>query len=136
MFGRFGEFFPSCHCCFLVGSGDGVRDNGERFLPWMTDPVINYEHLHRYRAARDLAAGRAVLDLASGEGYGSAMLAEVAASVVGVDLDQQAVRHAAQAYQRRRLRFLQGSVTALPVGSRQFDLVVCFEALEHIFRRG
>jgi SAM-dependent methyltransferase len=118
----------------LVGDDERamLRDDGERFLPWLADPVISYEHLHRYRAARDLAAGRAVLDLAAGEGYGSALLAEVAASVVGLDLDPAAALHAAKTYARPGLRFVQGSITELPFGRSVFDLVVCFEALEHV----
>lgn len=109
-----------------------LRDDGERFLPWMADPVINYEHLHRYRAVRDLAAGRRVLDLASGEGYGSAMLAGAGGAVVGLELDREAVAHAAAAYPLRGLSFVQGSITEMPFGRGRFDLAVCFEALEHV----
>lgn len=109
-----------------------LSEDGERFLPWMADPVINYEHLHRYRAARDLADGRRVLDLASGEGYGSALLAAAASSVVGLDLDPLAVAHAAATYRGPGLAFVQGSITETPFRAAQFDLVVCFEALEHV----
>ena len=109
-----------------------LREDGERFLPWMADPVINYEHLHRYRAVRDLARGRRVLDLASGEGYGSALLAETAARVTGLELDAEAVAHAVRAYPIARLSFLLGSITEMPFGAGSFDLAVCFEALEHV----
>jgi len=105
----------------------------ERYLPWMTDPVIAYEHLHRYAVAAELAAGKRVLDLASGEGYGSAMLAERAASVTGVELNESAVHHASSKYTRGNLRYLRGSMIDVPVpGVAQFDLVTCFEALEHV----
>ncbi len=109
-----------------------LREDGERFLPWMADPVINYEHLHRYRAARELVRGRRVLDLASGEGYGSALLAETAARVTGLELDAEAVTHATSAYPIARLSFLLGSITEMPFGAGSFDLAVCFEALEHV----
>ena len=109
-----------------------LRDDGERFLPWMADPVINYEHLHRYRAVRDLAAGRRVLDLAAGEGYGSAMLAGAGGAVVGLELDREAVAHATATYPLRGLSFVQGSITEMPFGRGRFDLAVCFEALEHV----
>ena len=109
-----------------------LREDGERFLPWMADPVVNYEHLHRYRAVTDLVAGRRVIDLASGEGYGSALLGEAAASVIGVDLDHAAVVHASVTYRAPRLRFVEGSIAEVPLRGQRFDVVVCFEALEHV----
>ena len=109
-----------------------LREDGERFLPWMADPVINYEHLHRYRAIAPLCVGRRVIDLASGEGYGSAMLAGSARRVVGLELDGEAVAHARRAYPLPAVTFVQGSMTAAPFGRERFDVVVCFEALEHV----
>src|SRR5215469_18888369 len=59
---------------------------------------IEFEHYHRYCLARDLCAGRDVLDVASGEGYGAAMLAGVARSVTGVEINPRSVRHAQTSY--------------------------------------
>lgn len=106
---------------------------GERFLPWRDDPALAYEHLHRYLYASRFALGKNVLDLGSGEGYGSAILAETAAKVVGVDISLAAVEHARSRYELPNLEFLPGSVNAVPVAvNHQFDLVTCFEAIEHI----
>lgn len=110
-----------------------LTDDGERYLPWMREPTIAYEHLHRYWFAQGLCAGQRVIDLGSGEGYGAALLAETAQSVVGLDLDPAAVRHAAVRYPRPNLRFIEGSMTAVPIpGQGLFDVCVCFEALEHV----
>jgi len=106
---------------------------GERFLPWITDATIAYEHLHRYAYAATLVKDKRVLDLASGEGYGSKMLASTASSVTGIDIDENVVRHAAEKYCAANLRFLAGSVTSIPIQeSHSFDVIVCFEAIEHI----
>ncbi len=106
---------------------------GERFLPWIKESAIAYEHLHRYAYAATLARGKRVLDLACGEGYGSKMLAGTAASVLGVDIDAGVVAHAETRYGGPNLRFVTGSVTAVPVSeSHSFDLIVCFEAIEHL----
>lgn len=106
---------------------------GERFLPWERDASIAYEHLHRYAFAATLVKGKRVLDLASGEGYGSNMLAEAAAAVVGVDIDEKTVSHASTKYARANLRFIAGPITSVPVSEdHSFDVIVCFEAIEHI----
>jgi SAM-dependent methyltransferase len=106
---------------------------GERFLPWIKESAIAYEHLHRYAYASTLAKDKRVLDLASGEGYGSNMLAMYAESVVGIDIDESVVLHATQKYAGKNLRFLSGSITAVPIADdHSFDMIVCFEAIEHI----
>jgi O-antigen biosynthesis protein len=106
---------------------------GERFVPWAKEPAVAYEHLHRYLWASSFAKGRRVLDLASGEGYGADMLARQAAFVCGLDIDEDAVRHASEKYRRPNLQFLKGSITAVPIHeSSSFDVITCFEAIEHI----
>jgi len=102
-------------------------------LPWTEDPALAYEHLHRYAFAAPLAEDRRVLDLGCGEGYGSALLASRAASVVGVDVDVRAVDHAATAYGAPNLSFSSASADDLSAyGDAAFDLVVCFELIEHV----
>ncbi len=49
---------------------DPLPWTGERFLPTL-DGNIAFEHLHRYALACLLARDKTVLDIASGEGYGS-----------------------------------------------------------------
>lgn len=106
---------------------------GERFLPWIRESTIAYEHLHRYAYASTLVRNKRVLDLASGEGYGSKILAASASSVVGVDIDEKVVRHAAEKYGNKTLQFHSGSITAVPIKEdHSFDAIVCFEAIEHI----
>ena len=104
----------------------------ERFVPAMRGRLA-YEHVHRYAAVLDLAAGRKILDIASGEGYGSALLATKAAEVVGVDVDKAATAKASQIYAaRRNLTFIDADAGSLPFGPAEFDLVVSFETIEHI----
>jgi len=106
---------------------------GERFLPWIKQSTIAYEHLHRYAYAKTLVKNKRVLDLACGEGYGSKLLASTASSVVGIDIDENVVGHASEKYGCETLRFLTGSMTAVPIQeNHRFDVIVCFEAIEHI----
>jgi SAM-dependent methyltransferase len=105
---------------------------GERFVPWAKEAAVAYEHLHRYAWVCERARNKRVLDLASGEGYGSAMLARFAAAVTGIDADGPAIQHARRKYVAPNLSFLQASIHQLPLAPGAMDLVVCFEALEHI----
>lgn len=107
---------------------------GERCVPWTEDIQVIYEHYHRYSFALRFAKGARVLDLASGEGYGSALLSGVAAEVVGLELDAETVAHARSWYQGKNLRFVQGSMTDPDAVADEapFDVITCFEAIEHV----
>jgi GT2 family glycosyltransferase/SAM-dependent methyltransferase/glycosyltransferase involved in cell wall biosynthesis len=106
---------------------------GERCVPWMPDIQVLYEHYHRYLWARSLVAGRRVLDLGSGEGFGAALIARGAQSVLGIDIDERAVKHAELNYASDSLSFAFGSAQALgEVAGGSFDVVVAFEVIEHI----
>ena len=106
---------------------------GERFTPECVREIW-YEHWHRYAFARPLAAGRRVLDAACGEGYGSALLATSARTVLGLDRSPETIDHARRRYgARANLRFDQADVTALDdLSDAGFDLIVSFETLEHV----
>lgn len=105
---------------------------GERFTPECVREIW-YEHWHRYAFARGLAVGKRVLDAACGEGYGSALLADVAADVIGVDISAQAIDHARARYGAKpHLRFERADATQLPFAEGSFDLIVSFETLEHL----
>lgn len=110
-----------------------IEWTGERCVPWTGDLQVVYEHYHRYLLARPLTSGRQVLDLASGEGYGSALLAVDAGRVVGLEIDPASVEHSRRTYQAPGLEFVEGSMLDLSAFSDgSFDVVTCFEALEHV----
>lgn len=112
--------------------GNAMEWTGER-LTTATAGQVEIEHLHRYFLARHLCRGQDVLDVASGEGYGSALLAQTARSVIGVELSEQTVAHATAAYTASNLRFKQGDARTIPVENGSIDVVVSFETLEHFF---
>ncbi|WGZ93711.1 MAG: methyltransferase domain-containing protein [Candidatus Thiothrix putei] len=104
---------------------------GERYIP-TEQGRIRMEHYHRYAMVLELIKGKTVLDVACGEGYGSAMMAEVAHSVIGVDISHEAVAHASETYEKKNLQFQQGSAVNLNFSDNTFDVVVSFETIEHL----
>ncbi len=104
---------------------------GERFLTDCQGEIV-YEHWHRYFLACEQARGKRVLDVASGEGYGSHLLASVAETVVGVDISAEAVAHASVKYGKENLQYIAASCTEIPLPDASFDYIVSFETIEHI----
>jgi 2-polyprenyl-3-methyl-5-hydroxy-6-metoxy-1,4-benzoquinol methylase len=100
------------------------------------DTVLACEHRQRYEFAAPLCAGRRVLDLCCGSGYGSAILAAHAAQVVGVDNDSETIETGWATLQGRlpNLAFECADAVAYLRGQilERFDLIVCFEGLEHL----
>src|SRR5438552_13765677 len=103
---------------------------GERTLPDV--PAENYwfrRHLAVYEWIAARVAGLRVLDMACGEGYGSAVLAASAASVIGVDANPDAHEHARLRYRARNLRFERALVETF---SAPADAVVFLQTIEHL----
>jgi SAM-dependent methyltransferase len=102
--------------------------DGERTLPDV--PEENYwfrRHLVVYEWIAARVGGRRVVDLACGEGYGSALLAEHAASVVGVDANPEAFEHAVAKYPQ--VTFERNMVERW---SGDVDCVVFLQTIEHV----
>jgi SAM-dependent methyltransferase len=109
------------------------EDAPERFSPdAMHGRLIEAEHLARYRFAEQFVAGKRVLDAGCGTAYGSASLAAAGArSVTGVDADGAAldlVRPDVPA----GVELVPADIRDLPFDDAAFDVVVCFETIEHV----
>jgi SAM-dependent methyltransferase len=103
---------------------------GERMVPEHTDGLTFWEHVERYRFALPQARGRRVLDIACGEGYGSAaMAASGALHVIGVDISSEACAHAHAKYS---IETRVGSAEAMPLSDGEVDAVISFETIEHL----
>jgi SAM-dependent methyltransferase len=113
---------------------DGVPPlalTGERTLPDV--PEENYwyrRHLVVYEWIAARVGGRKVVDLACGEGYGTATLAKTAISVVGVDANPEAFEHARLKYtDGERVRFERDMIETW---SGDVDCVVFLQTIEHV----
>lgn len=108
--------------------------DGERVVPGVPGlEELLQTHLARYALAACLG-GRRVLDVGCGTGYGTDYLAAAypRAMVVGVDVSEKALRFARSRYCRPNLVYLFGDGRQMPFADGNFDLIVCFEVIEHI----
>lgn len=98
----------------------------------MSDETLEH-HIKRYEFALPYVAGKQVLSVACGNGYGEAMFAKAgAAQVYGFDVSQEAIAFAQANYQAANLKFAVGDATKLPLPDSAVDVVVSFETIEHI----
>lgn len=124
------------HC---LGSAAGLwlyQNRSERMDPTVPifDPGRAEFHLSRYRFAAGYVAGKEVVDIACGTGYGSRLLAESgpAARVTGIDICPEAIAYARSRHSLANTDYLTGSVISIPLPDCSVDVVVSFETIEHV----
>lgn len=109
-----------------------MKFTGEFLVPGSCDKWTEGNHYSRYKFASGYVAGKDVLDIACGVGYGSAFLARAGArSVDGVDIRPENIDFARTNYSADGVRFYQGDITSYG-GDASYDVIVCFETIEHI----
>lgn len=104
----------------------------ERYVPGAFWKLTEYEHFPRYGYAELYAKDARVLDFGCGTGYGTARLASVAGAVVGLDISQEAIAWARATHRNPKLQFEQRSDLGNGLPQSSFDLVTCFEMIEHV----
>ena len=117
-----------------------LTNHGERVDIDLSAGICDFESLDMYQrshyrryefACSLLAPDMLVGDFASGTGYGTAMMSQVARHAYGCDMDPSAIKAAKKRYRSLdNLTFVQGDMLclrALP----SLDVVVSFETIEH-----
>jgi ubiquinone/menaquinone biosynthesis C-methylase UbiE len=94
---------------------------------------VKHEHEARYQWAATLAAGKAVVDVACGTGYGAPrLLKSGASSVHGYDLDEASIDEARRIHGWSGAHFDVADGTEIPAEDDTFDLYLSFETIEHV----
>ena len=107
-----------------------MKQTGERMIPTEMNGTC-FEHINRYAFAQEFTDNKIVLDIASGEGYGSFVLAKTANFIYGVDISEEAITYAKIKYRKDNLLFRVGNTSKIPLDSNSVDIVVSFETIEH-----
>jgi len=114
-----------------------LAKTAERIDPERFDTREEYLLYLRHSFAYEYAKSRIrptdeVIEVGSGEGYGTSLLSQAAARVVGLDIDKATVEHASQKYASNKVRFALYDGSTIPSPDSTFDLAVSFQVIEHI----
>ena len=108
-------------------TGERLAAQDARFAPDMA------RHLAAYHLVGPLVQGKRVLEAGCGEGYGAALLARHAESVMGVDYDETAIRIAKERHGGGNREFRRIDLLDLAEEAPgNFDVVTNFQVLEHL----
>jgi ubiquinone/menaquinone biosynthesis C-methylase UbiE len=88
---------------------------------------------YAYEFAQSYIAGKKVLDIGCGNGYGTALMAKSAKEIVGLDYDAATVAGNQSTYRSiSNISFKQGSIPPIPYDDGSFEVITAFQFIEHI----
>jgi len=117
-----------------------LSEGGERVdisyggqIAWNKLDIYQKSHYRRYEYAASLLKETDVVgDFACGTGYGSIMMSERCARVIGADIDNKVVEAVKQRYRDNdKVDFICSDILDFKYDGA-FDLIVSFETLEHL----
>jgi SAM-dependent methyltransferase len=84
-----------------------------------------------YNWIADRVAGKTVIDMACGEGYGSGVLGKTAAHVTGIDANPEAYEHAKAKYANEKVTIVRDLIETHKA-AKPVDNVVFLQTIEHV----
>ncbi len=103
-----------------------------RIVPQEVPPRFLAQHLKPYETIKGMVENKRVLDIGSGDGYGTFYLAKFAGVAVGVDYDGPTITTAQAKYSLSNLTFIEMDALHLRFDDAVFDVVCSFQNIEHI----
>ncbi|MFN8166465.1 MAG: class I SAM-dependent methyltransferase [Bacteroidia bacterium] len=89
---------------------------------------------YAYEYAKPIIKGKKVLDVGCGNAYGTALMAEDAASITGLDYDQATIDDNTQRYANlKNLSFSRATIPPIPFEDDTFDVITSFNSSNTLF---
>ena len=111
----------------------------ERFVIEGNFPYSNrhffVQHLVPYVFFKHLCQGKHILEIGTGDGFGSFYLSQGSCAVVALDLDfsrSQCLKRLIEGARAVNIHFVNADALALPFLSHSFDAVIACQVIEHI----
>lgn len=123
------EYLRSIRAKTAAGLSDAERTDvgGQRRFRQGDQLGYHYELALRY-----VRPASQVLDVACGTGFGTRLLAQHCAAVVGLDRDEESIARARATANGCASEYVVADATQMPFAEAVFDTVVSFETLEHV----
>lgn len=101
-------------------------------IPEENPPEFFAKHLSAYHFLKKETAGKRVLEVGFGDGYGMNYLSDTAKEVAGVDIAPMNIPSARAKYPDKKLTFLKFNGLDFPFEDGRFDIVCTFQVIEHV----
>jgi SAM-dependent methyltransferase len=108
-------------------------DTGERMIPpgGTEVSIVFARHRFAYEFACRYVAGKIVLDVGCGTGYGCRIIADTAKRVVGLDRDSDALAYCSDNYSAPNIEYRRADVSVLSL-AETVDVAIAFQVIEHL----
>jgi len=94
--------------------------------------LFSYPQREIYEAVARESVDRVVCDVGSGSGLGTAILAQEARSVTGVEIVPRGYEFARKCFPLKNVRFLCGDIKDSSLPDAGFDIIAAIEIIEHV----
>jgi len=114
-----------------------ISKTGERVIPEKFESKEEYliylRHLFAYEFAKDkIPQNSFILEVGCGEGYGTNLLSQNVAKIIGLDVDKNTIAYASKKYESENCVFRVYDGVKIPFEDNTFDAVISFQVIEHI----
>jgi len=87
----------------------------------------------RYHFCNRYIKGKNVLDIPCGVGWGTSLLK--GATIIGIDISNEAIDYAKRHYENKNIKFYSGLMQSIPLEDDSIDVILCLEGFEHVSKK-
>ncbi len=116
---------------------EAIKKTGERVVPEKFESKEEYliylRHIFAYEFAKKIISKKSsVLEVGSGNGYGTSRLSKNITDIIGIDIDKNAIEYSTKKYGSKSCIFKKYDGVKIPHKDNTFDAVISFQVIEHI----